>query len=87
MTMKYIQIMPAEDWYLIHDRTDGQLVFYRLIGWGLDERGRVEGIVPVTNQDGAAVSGVPGVKGSRYRHVSRMTPKEIEALAAMRLPG
>ncbi|WP_038213502.1 hypothetical protein [Xenophilus azovorans] len=87
MANKYVQIMPADDWYFVHDRSDGSPVLYKLIGWALDEQGKVEGIVAVKGQDGAAVNAIPRVQGSRYCHVSRFSERERKALESFAQRG
>lgn len=77
--MKFTSIIPAPDWYFVHERVNPgpnneRYVLHRLAAWGTNEEGKVVGLIPVRDDNGMAkLLPPPNTKGE-YIHSDDLTP-------------
>ena len=86
--MTYIAMMPATDWFFVHESPGGDAkrthVVYHLAAWALKEDGKITGLVPVS--DASVKNGLtaklvtpPPIEG-RYVHRDQLTASMYESL-------
>lgn len=83
---KTVQIIPANDWFFIHDSVDSKRpVVHIIAAWALKEDGATVGLIggvqtgPGTVSPVSRLVGVPPVLGT-YKHLRDLSQAEREAL-------
>lgn len=82
---KYTQIVPATDWFFVH-RDGFRTHATRLAVWGIDESGRVIGLISVSDpsespgiRTSAKLVSPPPITGE-YKHLLELNQAERDAL-------
>lgn len=84
----YKTIIPATDWYFVHEGHNNEPVVWRLAAWGLKETGETVGLIGAHGREQANNAETPSLSAvvkapGRYLHFSQLTAQERD-LAAKR---
>lgn len=81
--MKFVQLIPATDWFVVHHTNEYEPVRVdRIVAWGLDDDGKVTGLVTHSSfdrRDRALI--VPmEIDQTKYKHLTELSERELAEL-------
>ena len=78
--MKIVNICACNDWFFVHEGSQGQLIVLRIAAWGINEQGDVLGLVShqELGDTPLKIVPVPPLPGA-YKHKDELTEEQMHA--------
>ncbi len=74
---KYLQIIPATDWFFAFNRGTASVTVFHVAAWALTEGGNVIGLIGSVNGDRLVEP--PGARDGMYLHRDQLSPDQLGA--------
>jgi hypothetical protein len=84
--MKIVNLTSCNDWFFVHEGSQGQLIMYRIAAWGVNDSGEVYGLIsqPEPREHPLRLVPAPALPGA-YKHKEELTEEQLE-LALQMIP-